>query len=49
MKKWLVTPVAAMMLIGLGACNNASDEAVVKTKAGDITKEELYIAISERR
>lgn len=49
MKKWLVTPVAAMMLIGLGACNNASDEAVVKTKAGDITKEELYNEMKDRQ
>ncbi|WP_297992031.1 peptidylprolyl isomerase [Anoxybacillus sp.] len=46
MKKWTVAMSAAAML-ALSACNNGS-EVVVETKAGNITKEELYNEMKER-
>ncbi|AXM88392.1 peptidylprolyl isomerase [Anoxybacillus ayderensis G10] len=46
MKKWTVAMSAAAML-ALSACNNGSD-VVVETKAGNITKDELYNEMKER-
>jgi len=46
MKKWTVAMSAAAML-ALSACNNGSD-IVVETKAGNITKDELYNEMKER-
>ncbi|RFU62111.1 peptidylprolyl isomerase [Peribacillus glennii] len=49
MRKWALSIAVAAGLIGLTACNNGADsEAVVETKAGDISKEELYNAMKER-
>ncbi|MBA2877485.1 peptidylprolyl isomerase [Anoxybacillus ayderensis] len=46
MKKWTVAMSAAAVL-ALSACNNGSD-VVVETKAGNITKDELYNEMKER-
>ena len=48
MKKWLVTLASATLLVSLAACNNESDEAVVETKAGNVTKEELYQQLKDK-
>ncbi|PLT33789.1 peptidylprolyl isomerase [Bacillus sp. V5-8f] len=49
MRKWALSIAVAAGLIGLTACNNGGDsEAVVKTKSGDISKEELYNAMKDR-
>ena len=48
MKKWLVTLASATLLVSLTACNNDSDEAVVETKAGNVTKEELYQQLKDK-
>lgn len=42
MKKIILSALLAVSLIGLSACGGGSSEAVVKTDAGDITKEEFY-------
>lgn len=47
MKKWLLSMSLAVGVIGLAACNNDA-EVVVKTDAGDITKEELYEAMKDK-
>lgn len=46
MKKWLLPTVLTASLITLGACSGDS-EAVVETKSGNITKDELYTALKE--
>lgn len=46
MKKWLVPVALTAGLIGLTACSsNGESEAVVETKAGNITQEEFYKAL----
>ena len=47
MKKWLVPVALTAGLIGLTACSNGESEAVVETKAGNITQEEFYEALKE--
>ena len=47
MKKWLVPVALTASLIGLTACSSGDSEAVVETKAGDITKEELYTVLKD--
>lgn len=42
MKKIILSALLAVGLIGLTACGGGNSEAVVKTDAGDITKEEFY-------
>src|SRR5699024_1806012 len=42
LKKIILSALLAVSLIGLSACGGGSSEAVVKTDAGDITKEEYY-------
>ncbi len=45
MKKWMLSVGLTAGLISLSACNNAGgadSEAIVESKAGDITKEEFY-------
>jgi foldase protein PrsA len=44
MKKWILTLGLSAGLISLAACNNtgADSEAIVESKAGDITKEDFY-------
>ena len=51
MKKWIISLTLTAGVLGLTACNgnNASDsDVVVQTKAGDITKDELYDAMKEK-
>jgi foldase protein PrsA len=47
MKKWMISLSIAAGVIGLTACsqNNPSSDVVVETKAGNITKDELYEAM----
>src|SRR5690625_5714275 len=42
LKKVSLRAVLAVGLMGLTACGGGNSEAVVKTDAGDITKEEFY-------
>ena len=48
MKKWLITLASATFIVSLAACNKESDEAVVETKAGNVTKEELYQQLKDQ-
>ncbi|AEH52821.1 peptidylprolyl isomerase [Heyndrickxia coagulans] len=45
MKKWVLSLVLAGSVFGLAACGNS---AVVKTKAGNVTKDELYNAMKDK-
>ena len=47
MKKWILPVALTASLVGLAACSNSGDEAVVETKAGNITKEEFYDAMKD--
>ncbi|MCU9612515.1 peptidylprolyl isomerase [Caldibacillus lycopersici] len=46
-KKYLVT-LAVAGVLALSACNNDNSEAVVETKAGNITQDEFYQALKDR-
>ncbi|MFC0238669.1 peptidylprolyl isomerase [Fictibacillus phosphorivorans] len=51
MKKWMLSVGLTAGLISLSACNNAGgadSEAIVESKAGDITKEEFYKKMKEQ-
>jgi len=49
MKKWVLSLTLAAGVISLAACNNdTNSEAVVESKAGNITKDELYEAMKEK-
>ncbi|MBS4177512.1 peptidylprolyl isomerase [Lederbergia citrea] len=49
MKKWVLSLSLAAGVIGLAGCSsNSGGEAVVKTSAGNITKEELYEAMKDK-
>ncbi len=49
MKKWVLTLTLTAAVIGLSACNNADQsEIVAETKAGNITKDELYEAMKDK-
>ncbi|MGE8079602.1 peptidylprolyl isomerase [Peribacillus loiseleuriae] len=49
MKKWALSIMVIAGLLGLAACSNGGDsKAVATSKAGDITKEELYDVMKER-
>ncbi|MCA1039375.1 peptidylprolyl isomerase [Bacillus infantis] len=51
MKKWMLSLSIAAGVIGLSACSSNADdssEVVVETKAGDITKDELYNAMKDK-
>ncbi|WP_147533112.1 peptidylprolyl isomerase [Bacillus marasmi] len=47
MKKWILSLSLAAGVIGLSACGGTS-ETIVKTDAGDITKDELYEAMKDQ-
>lgn len=50
MKKWVISFTLAAGVLGLAACNGNDDgnsEAIVKSKAGNVTKEELYEAMKD--
>jgi foldase protein PrsA len=50
MKKWILSLSLAASIVGLAACNNSASgsDVVVKTKAGNITKDELYTALKDK-
>jgi foldase protein PrsA len=51
MKKWMLSVGLTAGLISLSACNNAGgadSEAIVESKAGDITKEQFYNQMKEQ-
>ncbi|GGB65937.1 peptidylprolyl isomerase [Fictibacillus barbaricus] len=51
MKKWMLSVGLTAGLISLSACNNAGgadSEAIVESKAGDITKEQFYNKMKEQ-
>nr|WP_309098933.1 peptidylprolyl isomerase [Fredinandcohnia onubensis] len=49
MKKSIIALTAAVGIFGISACNNADDSAVlVETKAGNVTKDELYNAMKDQ-
>lgn len=49
MKKSIIALTAAVGILGLSACNNADDSAVVvETKAGNVTKDDLYNAMKDQ-
>jgi foldase protein PrsA len=50
MKKWIISLSIAAGVVGLAGCSQdeANSEVVAETKAGNITKEELYIAMKEK-
>lgn len=45
MKKWVLALSLAAGVIGLTACSSNSSDVVVKSDAGNITKDELYVAM----
>ncbi|WP_110929009.1 peptidylprolyl isomerase [Bacillus massiliglaciei] len=47
MKKWALSIAVTAGLIGLTGCNNG-DKAVVESKAGDISQDDLYNVLKER-
>lgn len=51
MKKMIISLTVAAGVMGLGACSNdnaGSSEVIVESKAGNITKEELYQSMKEK-
>ena len=48
MKKWILSLSLAAGVVGLAACGNGGDNAVVKTDEGNVTKEDLYNAMKEK-
>src|SRR5699024_9064791 len=48
MKKWILALTLVLGLIGLSACGNSDSKAIVKTKSGDVTKDELYEAMKDK-
>ncbi|GIN84108.1 foldase protein PrsA [Heyndrickxia sporothermodurans] len=48
MKKWVLSLSLAAGVIGLAACGNNGGDTVVKTKAGNVTKDELYEAMKDK-
>lgn len=50
MKKWIQLIAVLSLITVLAACNNSNggkDEVIVKTKEGNVTKDELYTALKE--
>lgn len=48
MKKWILSLSLAAGVIGLSACSGNGSEVIVKSDAGDITKDELYEAMKDQ-
>lgn len=49
MKKWVLSLTLSAAVIGLSACNSGSQSDIVaETKAGNITKDELYEAMKDK-
>ncbi len=47
MKKWILPVALTLSITGLTACSNGDNEAVVETKAGNVTKDEFYDALKD--
>jgi len=47
LKKIVTAFILTGSILGLAACGGSGDEAVVKTAAGDVTKEEFYEALKD--
>ncbi|HEY4553793.1 MAG TPA: peptidylprolyl isomerase PrsA, partial [Bacillaceae bacterium] len=48
MNKWVLSLSLTAGIIGLAGCSGGSNEAVVNTKAGNVTKDELYEAMKDK-
>ena len=48
MKKWILSLTLATGVLALTACNGASGDVVVKSEAGEITKDDLYNAMKDK-
>ncbi|MGV3466955.1 MAG: peptidylprolyl isomerase [Heyndrickxia sp.] len=50
MKKWILSLTLAASMVGLAACGSSASgsDVVVKTKAGNITQDELYTALKDK-
>lgn len=48
MKKWVLSLTLAAGMVGLAGCGGQGGDAVAKTKAGDVTKDELYEAMKDK-
>lgn len=48
MKKWVLALALTASVIGLVACSGNGEEEIVKSKAGNVTKDELYEAMKDR-
>lgn len=48
MKKWLLSLSVAAGVVGLAACSSGGSDAVVKSDAGEITKDDLYEAMKDK-
>lgn len=48
MKKWFISLTLAAGVLGLTACSGGGSDVIVESKAGDITKDELYEAMKEQ-
>ncbi|MGE8205130.1 peptidylprolyl isomerase [Heyndrickxia sp. NPDC080065] len=48
MKKWVLSLSLAAGVLGLAACSSNGSDVVVKTKAGNVTKDELYEAMKDK-
>ncbi|MDP4083941.1 MAG: peptidylprolyl isomerase [Bacillota bacterium] len=48
MKKWILALTIASGVLVLGACSQSSSDTVVQSKAGNITKDELYNAMKAK-
>ncbi|MFS0782979.1 peptidylprolyl isomerase [Bacillus sp. 1P06AnD] len=47
MKKWILPVALTLSITGLAACSNGDSEAVVETKAGNVTKDDFYNALKD--
>lgn len=48
MKKWVLSLSLAAGIVGLAGCGGQGGDTVAKTKAGDVTKDELYEAMKDK-
>ncbi len=48
MKKWVLSLSLAAGIVGLAGCGGQGGDTVAKTKAGNVTKDELYDAMKEK-
>ena len=48
MNKWVLSLSLAAGIVGLAGCGGQGSDTVAKTKAGDVTKDELYEAMKDK-